>query len=103
MYEKEREEMVNRLVTHGYLRSKEVIAAMRLVPRHLFVPEENKKYAYEDYPLPIGKNQTISAPHMVAMMCETIELKPGHTVLEIGTGTGYHACIVTAVIGEGTV
>jgi protein-L-isoaspartate(D-aspartate) O-methyltransferase len=103
VYEREREEMVNRLVAYGYLRSKEVIDAMRLVPRHMFVPEENIKYAYEDCPLPVGRSQTISAPHMVAMMCETLELKPWHKVLEIGTGTGYHACIVAAIIGEGVV
>jgi protein-L-isoaspartate(D-aspartate) O-methyltransferase len=69
----------------------------------VFVPEETRRYAYEDCRLPIGRNQTISAPHMVALMCETLELKPEHKILEIGTGTGYHSCIVTAIIGEGKV
>lgn len=103
MYEGEREEMVSRLIAYGYLRSREVIEAMRLVPRHLFVPEETRRHAYEDCPLPIGRSQTISAPHMVAMMCEKLELKPEHKVLEIGTGTGYHACVVAAIVREGKI
>jgi protein-L-isoaspartate(D-aspartate) O-methyltransferase len=74
-------------------------AAMRVVPRHAFVPTEQQKHAYEDRPLPIGRNQTISAPHMVAMMTDRLALEPGETVLEIGTGCGYHAAVTAEVVG----
>jgi protein-L-isoaspartate(D-aspartate) O-methyltransferase len=103
VYETEREEMVDRLISYGYLRQERIITAMRKVPRHLFVPSEHRRYAYEDIPLPAGGNQTISAPHMVAMMCEYLELEEGQKVLEIGAGTGYHACIVANIITPGKV
>lgn len=98
MYEKERKEMVSRLVAFGYLRSEKVIEAMEAVERHVFVPEEMRKQAYDDMPLPIGGGQTISAPHMVAIMCEALELSEGQKVLEIGAGSGYNACIVAHVV-----
>lgn len=66
-------------------------AAMRAVPRHEFVPENRRSEAYHDKPLPIGNGQTISAPHMVAEMVDRLALDPGESVLEIGTGCGYHA------------
>lgn len=103
MYEADREEMVNRLVTYGYLRDERIAHAMRKVPRHVFVPVESRRYAYEDIPLPVGHNQTISAPHMVATMCEYLDLKEGQKVLEIGAGTGYHACVVAEIIAPGEV
>lgn len=98
VYEREREEMVDRLVASGYLKSPKVIEAMRKVPRHLFVPEDVEASAYYDYPLPIGEGQTISAPHMVAMMCDALELEEGQKVLEVGAGSGYHACVVVEVV-----
>lgn len=73
-----------------------VLAAMRRVPRHAFVPEDLQAYAYENRPLPIGYNQTISQPLIVAHMSELLELNATHKVLEIGTGSGYQA----AVLGE---
>src|SRR5918993_4292373 len=73
-----------------------VLDAMRKVPRHLFVPADQQRLAYEDYPLPIGKDQTISQPYIVAYMSQALEVKPTHKVLEIGTGSGYQA----AVLGE---
>ena len=73
-----------------------VLLAMRLVPRHLFVPKEYQDLAYRNSPLLIGHNQTISQPFIVAHMSELLELKPEHRVLEIGTGSGYQA----AVLGE---
>lgn len=103
MYEAKREEMVNRLIAYGYLRNGRVIKAMLKVPRHLFVPEESVRYAYDDCPLPVGKNQTISAPHMVAMMCESLVLRKWQRILEIGTGTGYHACVVAEIIAKGEI
>ncbi len=98
MHDHERREMVEMLVSAGYLKKKHVIDAMRKVPRHLFVPKKVRVYAYLDQPLPVGENQTISAPHMVAMMCEHLDLKEGQKVLEIGAGTGYHACVVSEII-----
>lgn len=102
MYERDRLEMVDGLIAYGYLKSKNVIEAMRKVERHLFVPDDVKSYAYSDQPLPVGEDQTISAPHMVAMMCELLDLKEDLKVLEIGAGTGYHACVV-AYITKGNV
>jgi len=73
--------------------------AMRAVPRHEFVPPDRRDRAYEDRPLPIGRNQTISAPHMVAAMVDLLDLSPGERVLEIGTGCGYHAAVTAEVVG----
>ncbi|MEM4161213.1 MAG: methyltransferase domain-containing protein, partial [Thermoplasmata archaeon] len=98
--ETRREKLVEYLVHTGYLTKPEVIEAMKKVPRHLFVPEELQRFAYEDTPLHIYEGQTISAPHMVAMMLELLELKKGQRVLEIGTGTGYHAALVAELVGE---
>lgn len=103
MYEKERIEMVERLVAFGYLRSEKVAEAMRAVPRHLFVPEDLEVHAYEDRPLPVGGGQTISAPHMVAMMCDALELEEEQKVLEVGAGTGYHACVAARIVKKGSV
>ena len=80
--------------------SERVAEAMLKVPRHVFVPPEYRREAYNDYPLPIGYDQTISAPHMVAIMCELLDLKEGMKVLEIGTGSGYHAAIVAELVGK---
>lgn len=93
-YERERSEMVERLIAYGYLSDKAVAEAMKKVPRHLFVLKEEEPYAYDDRPLPAGEDQTISAPHMVAMMCQALEPRWEHKVLEIGCGTGYHACVM---------
>ncbi|RLD69504.1 MAG: protein-L-isoaspartate(D-aspartate) O-methyltransferase [Bacteroidetes bacterium] len=81
---------------HQAVEDPKVLLAMRLVPRHLFVPKEYQDLAYRNSPLLIGHNQTISQPFIVAHMSELLELKPEHRVLEIGTGSGYQA----AVLGE---
>ena len=73
--------------------------ALRAVPRHVFVPAARRDRAYRDRPLPIGKGQTISAPHMVAEMVDRLALAPGDRVLEIGTGCGYHAAVTAEVVG----
>jgi len=73
--------------------------ALRAVPRHEFVPESRRDRAYEDHPLPIGDDQTISAPHMVAIMTDLLDLSPGDRALEIGTGCGYHAAVTAEVVG----
>lgn len=80
--------------------SERVLDAMKKVPRHLFVPPPYRAQAYADHPLPIGEDQTISAPHMVAMMCDLLDLLNGMIVLEIGAGCGYHAAIMAELVGE---
>ena len=68
-----------------------VLEAMARVPRDRFVPAQLRDRAYEDLPLPIGFGQTISAPHMVAIMCDLLDIRPGMKILEVGGGSGYHA------------
>lgn len=83
--------------------SERVLNAMDRVPRELFIPESQKEYAYTDSPLPIGCGQTISAPHMVAIMCDLLDIQPGMKVLEIGAGSGYHAAVMAVLAGKGHV
>jgi protein-L-isoaspartate(D-aspartate) O-methyltransferase len=99
-YEERRERMVQRLVNEGIIRSPRVIEAMRRVPRHVFVPRGYRDSAYYDTPLGIGSGQTISAPHMVGMMLEYLDLQEGHKVLEIGAGSGYHAALAGYMVGK---
>lgn len=99
MYEREREELIERLVRWGYLTKPEIIEAFRKVPRHEFVPANLGDYAYADQPLPIGHGQTISAPSMIAIMMDSLELKPGQKVLEIGAGSGYNAALIAEIVG----
>jgi len=99
----EKEELIQHLIREGYLKSKEVIDAMREVPREIFIPEHLREYAYADMPLEIGHGQTISAPHMVAMMLEALQLKENSKVLEIGTGTGYHAAVAAKIAKKGMI
>jgi len=77
-----------------------VLAAMRRVPRHHFVPQHLWDQAYSDYPLPIGEDQTISQPYIVALMTEALELKDTDRVLEIGTGSGYQAAVLAELAAE---
>ncbi|ADG12973.1 protein-L-isoaspartate O-methyltransferase [Methanocaldococcus infernus ME] len=93
-------ELIEKLKREGYIRSNSVEEALLKVPREEFVPEHLKDYAYCDTPLEIGHGQTISAPHMVALMSELLELKPGMKVLEIGTGSGYHAAVTAELVGK---
>ena len=92
----ERERMVEQQLRGRDIRSTAVLDAMRRVPRHRFVPDDERAGAYSDYPLPIGFGQTISQPYIVAFMTEALEVGAEHKVLEIGTGSGYQA----AVLGE---
>ncbi len=93
-FDKMREEMVAVQIKARGISSRNVLNAMRQVPRHEFVPENVKSLAYEDSPLPIGHNQTISQPYIVAYMSEALRVKPGSKILEIGTGSGYQAAVL---------
>jgi len=97
-FEEKRKILVESLKDRGILTKVQVINAMLTVPRHKFVPEDAKSSAYMDSPLSIGLGQTISAPHMNAMMCEYLKLKEGDKVLEIGTGSGYHAALCAELV-----
>jgi protein-L-isoaspartate(D-aspartate) O-methyltransferase len=101
----ELEDQKNRLIDELRFRgtSERVLDSMRRVPRHLFVPEREQRNAYVDYPLPIGWGQTISAPHMVAIMCDLLDIQDGMKVLEIGAGSGYHAAVMGELAGTGHV
>ncbi|MFC7187553.1 protein-L-isoaspartate(D-aspartate) O-methyltransferase [Halorubrum yunnanense] len=83
--------------------SERTLSAIQAVPRHEFVPEERRSRAYADRPLPIGHDQTISAPHMVAVMADLLDPDRGDRVLEVGTGCGYHAAVLVELVGPGTV
>jgi len=78
----------------------EVLKAVRTVPRHLFVRPKDTARAYSDHPIPIGYGQTISQPYIVALMTEMLEVRPEHNVLEIGTGSGYQAAILSPLVHE---
>jgi protein-L-isoaspartate(D-aspartate) O-methyltransferase len=96
--ETQRKKLVERLVHEGYLKSPAAISAFEIVPRNRFLPDAVRSNAYRDTPLPIGYRQTISAPHMVAMMVEALDLHVGQRVLEVGAGSGYHAAILAEMI-----
>ena len=96
----EREKLLAELESGGYLTDPRLEEAMLGVPRHVFVPKELRDAAYEDRPLPIGFGQTVSAPHMVAMMSAALQVEPGQKILEVGTGVGYHAAIVKHLVGD---
>jgi len=99
-YEKVRQRMVREQVVARGIKDQKVIHAMLNVPRHLFVPANYERMAYEDRPLPIGEGQTISQPYIVALMTETLDLNKKMKVLEIGTGSGYQAAILAKIVRE---
>ena len=94
-YRRARERMVRQQIAARGIRAERVLDAMRSVPRHLFVPLESRHSAYMDGPLSIGQGQTISQPYIVALMTEALELRGHERVLEIGTGSGYQAAILS--------
>ena len=83
--------------------SERTLSAIEAVPRHEFVPEAHRGSAYADRPLPIGHQQTVSAPHIVAVMTDLIDVERGDRVFEVGTGCGYHAAVVAEIVGPGSV
>ncbi|MBP8696837.1 MAG: protein-L-isoaspartate(D-aspartate) O-methyltransferase [Syntrophobacterales bacterium] len=94
-FEALREAMVNEQIVARGVRHEGVLRAMRMTPRHLFVPQERVSSAYEDRPLPIGRGQTISQPYIVAYMTELLRPDGSGTVLEVGTGSGYQAAVLS--------
>jgi protein-L-isoaspartate(D-aspartate) O-methyltransferase len=99
-FETLRERMVETQIRARDVRNESVLQAMRRVPRHLFVPDDVRTDAYDDRPLPIGHGQTISQPYIVAYMTEALQLTPAHTVLEIGTGSGYQAAVLADIVKQ---
>lgn len=98
LWDAEREEMVETLRDHG-IRDKKILSVMGRIPRHLFIPSDYRTHetAYADHPCPIGRNQTISQPYIVAYMTEKLGIKPGQKILEIGTGSGYQAAVLAGL------
>ena len=96
----ERAKAIARLVQSGYIHTPSVIHAMQQVPREDFLPEALRERAYIDTPLPIGYSQTISALHMVGMMAEALHLAQGQIVLEVGSGSGYHAAVIAEIVAR---
>ena len=96
-YRKEREMMVQTQIQARGITDKAVLSAMERVPRHLFVPEELRGRAYGDHPLPIGEGQTISQPYIVALMTEKLSVNSDSKVLEVGTGSGYQAAVLSQI------
>ena len=90
----ERRRMVDEQLRTRGIRNERVLGAMLDVPRHLFLPEGRRDDAYVDSPVPIGENQTISQPYIVAFMTQALDVRPEHVVLEIGTGSGYQAAVL---------
>ncbi|HEY9423064.1 MAG TPA: protein-L-isoaspartate(D-aspartate) O-methyltransferase [Thermoanaerobaculia bacterium] len=99
-YESMRRTMVEQQVRQRGITNREVLAAMEQVPRHLFVPESLRDKAYSDQPLALGPGRTIYQPYMVALMTHLLDLKRGAKVLEVGTGTGYQAAVLSRVARE---
>ncbi len=96
-----RTRLLDYLERREYLRTPAVRAGMEAVDRAAFVPQPQRYAAWDDTPLPIGRGQTISAPHMVAMMLEELQPRPGQRLLEVGSGCGYHAAVAAAMVAPG--
>lgn len=99
-YQQQREQLVKRHIETQGITDKNTLKAIRSVERHKMVPENMQRYAYEDRPLPIGNDQTISQPFIVAFMTQAIEPKSDMKVLEIGTGSGYQAAVLAEIVKE---
>ncbi|MBI4516922.1 MAG: protein-L-isoaspartate(D-aspartate) O-methyltransferase [Deltaproteobacteria bacterium] len=99
-YEAERLDMVREQLAARGIRDERVLSALAVIPRHQFVPKGQRRFAYGDHPLAIGHGQTISQPYMVALMTETMALRAGARVLEVGTGSGYQAAVLAQLGAE---
>jgi protein-L-isoaspartate(D-aspartate) O-methyltransferase len=96
----QKKHLIEELKSHGFLKDKKILQAFDKVKRENFVLPEHKKYAYVNEPLPILKNQTISQPLTVVAMTDALDIKEGQKILEIGSGSGYQAAILSELIGE---
>jgi protein-L-isoaspartate(D-aspartate) O-methyltransferase len=99
-YEEARKRMVEAQIKARGIEDDRVIQAMLDVPRHKFIPEGYRHYAYHDFPVPIGEGQTISQPYIVALMTEELSLSTADRVLEVGTGSGYQAAVLAEIVRE---
>jgi protein-L-isoaspartate(D-aspartate) O-methyltransferase len=99
-YVKARRRMVDEQVRARGVDDRRVLKAMETVPRHLFVPDDVRARAYDDRPLPIGSGQTISQPYIVGLMTDLLDVGPGDKVLEIGTGSGYQAAVLSRLVSD---
>ncbi|RKY49731.1 MAG: protein-L-isoaspartate O-methyltransferase [Candidatus Neomarinimicrobiota bacterium] len=97
-YNKARERMIRYQLEGRDIKNKTVLNAMKSVPRHRFVPDKQRRHAYDDRPLPIGYGQTISQPYIVAYMTQIIDPGPKYRILEIGTGSGYQAAVLAEIV-----
>jgi len=97
-FTRQRHALIDTLVERRVIADSRVAEALRRVPRHRFLPAKAHGVAYQDAPVLIGEGQTMSAPHMVAIMLEALQLEPGQRVLEIGTGSGYHAALLAELV-----
>lgn len=95
-----KETMIEKQLKGRDIKDENVLRAMAEIDRELFVPDEMKKYAYEDGPLPIGRKQTISQPYIVAYMAQQLDLRTDHKVLEVGTGCGYNAAVISRIVSH---
>lgn len=99
-YERARQRMVETQLYSRGIRDRAILDAFRRIPRHLFVPPEERDQAYEDHPLPIGARQTISQPYVVAYMLQKLEFDGSERVLEIGTGSGYQTALLAEIVDQ---
>jgi len=99
-FKSKRKKMVQEQLASRDIKDRRVLEAFLTVPREEFVPEDQKDFAYEDFPLSIGLGQTISQPYMVALMTQALQVKPGERILEIGTGSGYQSAILKELGAE---
>lgn len=100
-YISQREKLFENLFSRGYVKTDAVLTALKKTPREEFIPLDIREKAYVDSPLPIGHNQTISAPHMVAIMTEELKVEPENKILEVGCGSGYQAAVLAEITGKG--
>ena len=98
-----RKDMVQHQIVQRGIAEPKIVQAFSAVPRHLFIPEYRRIFAYNDFPVSIGEGQTISQPYIVALMTKLLELEEGQKVLEIGTGSGYQAAILAQMEQKSTV
>ncbi|MFH0949098.1 MAG: protein-L-isoaspartate(D-aspartate) O-methyltransferase [Candidatus Aenigmatarchaeota archaeon] len=98
--EEKKKQLIDELITEGFLKTPEIISAFRSVTREDFVPNELRSHAYDNCPLPIAEGQTISQPLTVAVMTEALQPRKGNKILEVGAGSGYQAAILAEIIGQ---